>query len=132
MDKRLSEVDALKRAVELAKKQADAIKKKEAEDAEKARLTKELKQYQREANPTFRKMKAFGHSVGNILDNIETNRGKDKSGCEINDKVMITNGSYAGKVITITKFIVGGIEGDLNGNILRIRHGSYYKVIEDG
>lgn len=43
------------------------------------------------------------------------------------EKVVITNGSYAGTVMQVRSLIPGGIQGVINGNIIKIRHGSYKK-----
>jgi len=131
MEKKSPQIEALEKAVEIAEKQAKLRDEQEREAERVKELRSKLKHYQRENNPLFRKVKKIGQSTGSILDNIEINRGKEKSGCEVNDRVMITNGDYVGKEMLIERFIVGGIEGKINDKIIRIRHGSYYKVLND-
>lgn len=125
------EIEMLQKAVDTAKKQNELLNKRDAEEAKKKELRKQLRHYQVANNPVARNAKKLGSGLGRALDNIEINREREKSGCVLGDTVMITNGSYTGKEMKIEQFILGGILGHVNGQEIRIRHGSYYKEIED-
>ena len=126
------EIKALEKQVEIEKKRVEAEKKRLAEEERIAELRKTLKSLKKETSPSNRFFKKIANVSGTVLDNIEINRGKESSGCELGDKVIITNGRFAGKEMIINMFIVGGIEGNINNQSVRIRHGSYYlKPIEE-
>lgn len=123
----MDEIEALQKQLDAEKRKNELLRQKEEKEAKKKALKKQLNFYKRENNPALKKLKRFASGVGTVLDNIDTNMGKNKSGCDVGDTVTITNGAYMGQKMKISSFIPGGIQGSIAGQTIRIRHGSYYK-----
>jgi len=71
------------------------------------------------------KVYKFGAQIG---DNLETNYAREEYGVNIGSLVKIKKGVFTGQKMIIAKFISGGIEGSINNQIIRIRHGSYLAI----
>ena len=116
-------MEDIDKQIAIEKRKSKLLAEKEAADNKR----KELALLRRENNPAYRRFKKIGATAGKLMANIEINRGMAGSGCRIGDEIVITNGSYLGKKMKIRRFIEGGVEGEISGQEVKIRHGSYYK-----
>jgi len=63
-------------------------------------------------------------ALGNFADRVEY----ANTNLNLGDKVKISRGNYKNKILTITKFIPGGVQGVISsGELLNIRHNGYIK-----
>lgn len=127
---RIKDLEIKEAEEELKKEKAkyDFIKSLDEKENKKKQIKKQLNEYKKQNNPTYKKLKNFGDTADKMLTNIEINNQKANSGVVEGETVIIINGIYTSKEMKISKFINGGIEGLINGNIVKIRHGSYRKV----
>jgi hypothetical protein len=104
--------------------------RKWAEEQKKKRELSQIKSQRRKIITTemVRPFKQFGSKLGTIADNITLNTEIQQSGVKVGDRVMITNGNLSGRSIIIESFVLGGIQGGIGLNEVRIRHGSYKRI----
>ncbi len=124
-------IEQLKRRLKAEKEKLERIEKNEQERQERNVLTSELRKTkfaQIKKGRLGSTLSNLGKGFGNIAKNLEANQVKSELNIMVGSKVLITNGMYDGKTMSINSFIDGGIEGRIDGNVVRIRHGSYRKA----